>query len=89
MVGQRCTRFEIKDVSVFSSLEGVSSTMKTTLIDRLPCRKYRVDLETLMVEYSPHRGQGSFSLHDIGEVREGLDTDVFNKIEQNPDILAG
>ena len=42
----------------------------------------------MMLEYQPHRGAGSYSLQDIGEVREGLDTDVFNKIEQHPDILA-
>ena len=32
--------------------------------------------------------EDSFSLHDISEVREGFETDIFNKIENDPTILA-
>ena len=65
--------------------------MKTTLIIRLSSllRRYSVDLETMMIEYSPNSGARAYSLQDVSEVRLGMDTDVFNKIEQQPGVLSG
>ena len=51
-------------------------------------RTFSLDLEAMVIRYSPHRGEGAISLQDIGEVRPGLKTDTLNKIEARPSLLA-
>jgi len=66
-------------------------------------RKYTLDMERLVIKYTPHvdhsnkltcvfakdsDGEECYSLNDINEVREGLETDIFNKIDNDSSILA-
>ena len=51
-------------------------------------RTFSLDMEAMVINYSPHRGDGVISLHDIDEVRDGLKTDVLNKIEKKPSLIA-
>jgi len=57
-------------------------------------RKYWLDMENLLIHFSPHKdpttsfncatvaGSDSYSLKDICEVRDGYQTDIFNKISE-------
>ena len=90
MLDRSSTRFEIKDFVAFCSTKGVEDNEDDIDYKVFICRRYSVDLETMMIEYSPHSGggTGTYSLQDVSEVRLGMDTDLFNKIEQQPGVLA-
>jgi Ca2+-binding EF-hand superfamily protein len=60
-------------------------------------RKYWLDMENLLIHFSPHKdpttqlgclatGSDSYNLKDICEVRDGYQTDIFNKIDDKGDI---
>ena len=64
-------------------------------------RRYKLDTEGLELVSSPHAdpynyifscgrpeaGENRVSLQDISEVREGWETDIFNKINNDPSVL--
>jgi len=62
-------------------------------------RNFKIDLETLEIQFNPHGerrfmcgisgadGDDVYSLRDIYEVRDGFQTDIFNKIANNNETL--
>jgi len=59
-------------------------------------RKFWLDMENLLIHFTPHKdpttklgclanGSESYNLRDISEVRDGYQTDIFNKIDDKSD----